>query len=94
MTPYPERCIVTLNDMSNEPGRVQGVLALGIEGTTAECTLVARGHSGQPRAMHLRGYPVCLEPLSALVIRLLLSAIDKTASRVKATSHEDSRLKV
>lgn len=71
MTPYPERCIITLSDMPNEPGRVQGVLGLDIEGTTAECTLVARGHSGQPRAMLFRDYPVCLEPLSALVIRLV-----------------------
>lgn len=71
MTPYPERCIITLSDMPNEPGLVCGVLGLDIEGTTAECTLVARGHSGQPRAMLLPDYPVCLEPLSALVIRLL-----------------------
>lgn len=76
MTPYPERCIITLSDMPSEPGRVQGVLGLDIDGTTAECTLVARGHSGQPRAMLLRDYPVCLEPLSALVIRLL--ALEKS----------------
>lgn len=71
MNPYPERCIVTLSDTPNEPGRVAGVLGLDVEGTTAECTLVARGHSGQPRAMLLPGYPVCIEPLSALVLRLL-----------------------
>lgn len=47
MSPYPERCIMTLSDTPNEPGRVAGVLGLDVEGTTAECTLVARGHSGQ-----------------------------------------------
>lgn len=71
MSPYPERCIVTLSDTPNEPGRVAGVLGLDVEGTTAECTLVARGHSVQPRAMLLPDYPVCVEPLSALVMRLL-----------------------
>ena len=71
MNPYPERCIVTLSDTPNEPGRVAGVLGLDVEGTTAECTLVARGHSGQPRAMLLPDYPVYVEPLSALVLRLL-----------------------
>lgn len=71
MSPYPERCIVTLSDTPNESGRVQGVLGLDVQGTAAECTLVAKGYSGQPRALLLRNYPVCVEPLSALVMRLL-----------------------
>lgn len=71
MSPFPDRCIVTLSDIPNEPGRVQGVLGLDVQGTTAECTLVAKGYGGQPRALLLRGYPVCVEPLSALVMRLL-----------------------
>ena len=57
MNLYPERCIVTLSDTPNEPGRVQGVLGLDVQATTAECTLVAKGYSGQPRALLLRGYP-------------------------------------
>lgn len=71
MSLYPERCILTLSDKPNEPGRVRGVLGLDASGVTAECTLVAHGHGGQPRAFLLRDYPICIEPLSALVLRLL-----------------------
>lgn len=71
MSRYPERCVLTLSDKPNQPGRVQGVLGLDASGVTAECTLVAQGYGGQPRAFLLRDYPVCIEPLSALVLRLL-----------------------
>lgn len=74
MSRHPERCIVTLSDKPDEPGRVAGVLGLDIAGVTAECTLVARTYSDNPRAMVLPGYPVCVEPLCALVVRLLALA--------------------
>ncbi|MBN8503354.1 MAG: hypothetical protein J0L58_02685 [Burkholderiales bacterium] len=71
MSLYPERCILTLSEKPDEPGRVQGVLGLDASGVTAECTLVAQGYGGQPRAFLLRDYPICIEPLSALLLRLL-----------------------
>lgn len=71
MNIFPERCIVTLSDTPDEPGKVAGVLGLDVTGVTAECTLVARTYSDTPRAMVLPGYPVCVEPISALVVRLL-----------------------
>lgn len=63
--------IITLSDTPKEPGRVLGVLGQSGEGPVCECTLAVRTFAGKSRTLTLRDYARGVEPVCALVVRLL-----------------------